>query len=556
MKKASDKLNSNIIFLGGDILTVDEGNRSAEALAIKNGVITAIGKYDDVLQQKVPETRIVDLSGKTLMPGLVEPHSHIMLSAFFYDFVDVSGFTHNTETGVLERLYTAADRVKPGEWIKAFGYDPVQNRELRGLSADILDSISSTNPVFVMQQNMHTCFVNHKAFEVLEITEQTPQPEFGEFLKDYNGNLTGVIIEQGAIAPFVNHIALENQNREYELLEKQLKSYAEVGYTTVGDMGAFSVIKEWEDILKQLILQENCPIRMTVVNTAIELERGQPINIGSYGDRLRESAVKFWYDGSFLTGNVLLENEYLQSELMLKRLRASGDNWQRAMMPKETLNKLVKKYHELGNQVIIHAHGDRAIRDVIDAYEAALKLFPRENHRHRIEHCGLFPIDEMARAQKLGITPSIMITYLYHYGDAIRDEIIGPERANIFLPAGSAVNAGLRISFHNDSPMFPAEPFKLMKTAVTRKNRKGEVIGKDQAVSIDEAIRAVTINAAYQLFLDDKIGSLEIGKLADLTLLSENPRKIDPDRLDQIQVIETWLEGQQIMLSNSTTKQT
>jgi predicted amidohydrolase YtcJ len=240
---------------------------------------------------------------------------------------------------------------------------------------------------------------------------------------------------------------------------------------------------------------------------------------------------------------VLLEEKYLQSELMLKRLGAPGNNWRHGMMPKETLCNLVRKYHDQGQQLIIHAQGDRAIRDVIDAYEAALKASPRDDHRHRIEHCGLFPLDEMRRAAKLGLTLSIHPNYIYYYGDAVRDEILGIERANIFMPAGAAVNSGLRISLHSDSPMFPPEPIRLLQTAVTRKNKLGEIIGSDQAIDIDAAIKAITIDAAYQLFLDQKIGSLEVGKLADLVTLSDNPRQIDPEQLYRIQVVETWREG-------------
>ena len=149
----------------------------------------------------------------------------------------------------------------------------------------------------------------------------------------------------------------------------------------------------------------------------------------------------------------------------------------------------------------------------------------------------------MERAARLGLTPSWHINYIYYYGEALRDEIIGPERARVSYPISAAERGGLRNSLHNDSPMYPAEPFKLMRSAVTRKTRKGEIIGEEQAITIDEAIKALTINPAWQLFMEDKVGSLEVGKLADLVVLSENPLKIDLDRLDQIQVVETYRSG-------------
>ena len=176
-----------------------------------------------------------------------------------------------------------------------------------------------------------------------------------------------------------------------------------------------------------------------------------------------------------------------------------------------------------------------------------LEASPRDDHRHRIEHGGLFPPDEMERAARLGLTPSWHINYIYYYGEALRDEIIGPERAAISMPMAAAREHGHRSSLHNDSPMYPAEPFRLMRTAMTRRTRSGEQIGPGQVIPVDDAIRAVTINPAWQLFLEDKVGSLEVGKLADLVVLSNNPRRINPDRLDEIKVLATWREGRRFL---------
>ena len=158
----------------------------------------------------------------------------------------------------------------------------------------------------------------------------------------------------------------------------------------------------------------------------------------------------------------------------------------------------------------------------------------------------MFSEEDLIRAAKLGLTVSFHINHIYYYGEALRDEILGPERANRAMPMRNAIKAGLLTSLHSDSPMYPPQPFKLLRTAVSRKTRKGEVIGPEQSVNIDEAIKAVTINAAWQLFMEDEIGSLEVGKYADLVILSDNPWKIDPDKLDEIKVIETYSEGRRV----------
>ncbi len=549
MNNARKSGYADMVFCGGDIITVDDNNPTAEALAISGGKILAVGRREEVFRKKGPDTQLVELKGKTLMPGLIEPHSHPIISSLLYDWIDVSGFNNSSAAEVMAKLRKAAADKEPGEWISAFGYDPILMRELKSLTVADLDDISSTNPIFIMIQSMHTVYVNHKAFELAGITDDTPQPQGGTFVKDKNGRLTGMVIEQGAITPVAMPIFLASQENGLDLVAKQIQRYARVGYTTVGAMGVFPVFLNWMSILKELIERDECPIRMTVMNKATDLEQGMTIDFGPESNRLSAGGAKFWYDGSFGTGNVLLSEPYLNSDLMQNGLGVPKDTCGYSMMPKKKLRELVQKYHDEGHQIAIHAQGDRAIRDTIDVYEAVLKASPRKDHRHRIEHGGLFPLDQMERAADLGLTASWHVNYIYYYGEALRDDIIGPERANFSYPVGAAQKSGLRNSLHNDSPMYPAEPFKLMQTAVTRMTRNGKVIGEEQSITVDEAIKALTINAAWQLFMDDKVGSLEVGKLADLAVLSENPLKTAPHKLSQIRVLETYRGGRRFAFS-------
>jgi len=466
-----------------------------------------------------------------------------VVSAMLYEWIDASGFHNANGAAVMERLRRAAAGAKPGEWIAAFGYDPILIRDLKSLDAVTLDEISSTNPVFIMIQSMHTVYVNHRALELAGIDNDTPQPEGGTYVKDKAGELTGMIIEQGAITQAMMPLLLSSQSNGPELMERQIRRYAGAGYTTVGAMGVFPVLLSWTSILKELIEADDCPIRMFVMDKATDLEQSATVDFGGSSNRLRSGGAKFWYDGSFGTGNVLLEEPYLNSRLMQEGLGVPKDSCGYSIYPKEKFRELIQKYHDAGRQISVHAQGDRAIRDVIDVYEDVLNASPRDDHRHRIEHGGLFPIDEMDRAARLGLTPSWHVNYIYYYGEAMRDEIVGPERAEVCFPIGAAESRGLRSSLHNDSPMYPAEPLRLMRSAVTRKTRNGEIIGEDQGISVDAAIKALTIDAAWQLFMDDLVGSLEVGKLADMVVLSENPRQADPDRLDQIRVIESYRDG-------------
>ena len=537
------EIHAETIFMGGDIVTMNEARPEAEALAAGRGKIMAVGTRDEVLDLRGPETRVVDLAGKTLMPGLIEPHSHPIISALLYDWLDVSGFNNPSGAEVMEKLRRAAAEAEPGQWISAFGYDPILTRDLKAPSAELLDGISLDNPVVVMIQSMHTVFVNHKAFELAGLTDSTPQPEGGTLVKDEAGRLTGMVIEQGAITPILAALFRDSRIDGRALLQKQMGRYARAGYTTVGAPGIFPMFPESMTLLKEMVEGDDCPVRLVIMHTSGDLESGRVEDLGPDSGRLRTGGAKLWYDGSPYTGNMFLDEPFLNSELMQQGLGIPENTCGYAMMPKERLLDLVRKYHDQGRQIAIHAQGDRAVRDVVDVYEAVLKASPRGDHRHRIEHGALFPPDQLGRAARLGLTPSWHINHIYYYGEALRDEIIGPERTKVFMPIFDAQKHGLRSSLHNDSPMYPAEPFKLMRTAVTRKTRKGALIGADQAVTVDEAIKALTINPAWQMFLENVLGSLEPGKLADLVVLSENPRKIEPDSLDQIQVLETYRGG-------------
>ena len=542
---------ADIIFFGGDIVTIDHSRPLAEALAVGNGRIMEVGDRNEVFQLNGPQTRFVDLGGRTLIPGLIEPHTHILLSALVYDWIDVSGFSNASGAEVLDKLHKAAAEVKPGEWIKAFGYDPILTRDLKGLNADLLDQISITNPVFLQIQPMHTAYVNHKALEVVGITKDTPQPVDGQFVKDEAGNPTGVLIEQGGILPFTAAIVRNSASNARELINNQMGRYARAGYTTIGVMGDFPFFPHAYPTLRQLAEADGSPLRMVLLDKVTDFERGLDTVGGPATGRFKSIGVKLWYDGSPYSGNMFLDHDYLNSQLMQEGLSVPKGTRGYAMIPKETLHQLVKKYHDRGMQISIHAQGDRAIREVIDVFEEVIRASPRDDHRHRLEHCALFPADQLERAARLGLTPSWHINHIYYYGEALRDEIIGADRAARMMPVADANRHGLRGSLHNDSPMYPAEPFKLMRTAVTRKTRNNQVIGADQAISAWGALKALTINAAWQLFLEDQLGSLERGKVADLVVLSENPLKTDPDHLDRIRVVETYSDGRRMDLDNN-----
>ena len=532
-----------MIFTGGPILTMNRAMPRAEALAVTGGKISAVGSYEEVRALAGTETKVVDLGGKCLLPGLIEPHSHPIVSALLYDWIDVSGFQDISGAAIMDKLRQAAKQAEPGKWIAAFGYDPILTRDLKALNADILDQISTTNPVLVMVQTMHTIYVNHAALERAGITDDTPQPELGTYVKDASGRLTGMIIEQGAALPLLAALLADNAYDGPKLMQAQIGRYARAGYTTVGVMGDFPVFDRAVSTFKEIVERDDCPIRAGYMDKATDLEIGFVEDLGPGSDRFRYLGVKFWYDGSPYTGNMLLSKPFLNSPLMQDGLGIPAGTCGYSMMPKERMAALVRKYHEQGHQIAIHGQGDRAVSDIIDMYQKALEASPRDDHRHRIEHGALYPLNELERSARLGIAPSWHINHIHYYGEALRDEILGPERTADMMPFGGAVRAGLRCSLHNDTPMYPPEPLKLLRTAATRLTRKNALIGPEQAVDMEQALRAMTIDAAWQMFMEDIVGSLEPGKLADLTVLSENPLEAPPADITRVEISATYREG-------------
>ncbi|MFT5218585.1 MAG: putative amidohydrolase YtcJ [Planctomycetota bacterium] len=208
---------------------------------------------------------------------------------------------------------------------------------------------------------------------------------------------------------------------------------------------------------------------------------------------------------------------------------------------------MIHSYVAQGWQLSVHTQGDRTIHMVLDIIEALVDDGQlKQDHRFRLEHCALMRQDQLERAQALGVICSFFISHIRYWGAAVEDFLFGPQRAAHYMPAGTAVAAGMTISLHADTPMTDASALALMQTAITRQTLEGRVIGAGEALTVEQALRAVTIDAAYQLFMEDRIGSISAGKYADFVILDANPLKTAPDAIDQINIDETWIAGRRV----------
>jgi predicted amidohydrolase YtcJ len=527
----------------GDIVTVADAQPSAEAVAMAEGHIVAVGSVGEVMTHRTTATEVVDLGGDTLVPGLVEPHTHPDLCAQMYSWIDVSGFTHPRVEDVEAALRRAVHTAEPGQWLFAFGLDFMLTSELGTWGRDRLDAMAPANPLVVMIQSMHTLFVNSAALAAAGVDESTPDPAGGgRYVRDASGRLTGKIEEQSAMGPFVVH-GLPDPEEVTDLLLAQERRYAEVGITTIGVAGTFLGARQLE-VLAEVARRDGAAHRVvTYLRHDDVAGTSWTPGAGDEAGRFRVAGVKLWYDGSPYTGTMLLDEPYLETDLCCCTLGIGQGTNGRANFDPDELTEVLSELAAGGWQVLTHAQGDRACREIVDLYEDVLGVARPEDHRWRLEHCALIADDELRRTAALGVSPSFHVDHVRYYGPELRDEIIGPERAVGLMPVRSAIDHGHRVSLHADSPMYPPGPLRLAGTAASRRTRQGDTIADHQAISTAEALRAVTIDAAWQLRMDDEIGSIEVGKRADFTVVDQNPLRAAPADLEHIEVTRTWLDG-------------
>ena len=539
----------DLIFFGGDILSMDDNQPVVEAIAVEDGRITAIGTKENIIKLRTWRTKIVNLQGKTLMPGLIEAHCHPIATAVLSQVVNISGFIYNSRKEIMATIGAAVEKASPGKWVLAFGWDPVLVKDLRNPTLAELDSISTEVPIFILTQMMHQAFINNAVYKAAEITNETPDPPGGGmFLKDNHGNLNGVIYEFSALQHILKKMPKTPQGTAELLLNLQYAQYAKAGYTSIAALGPVNIAGYPLNFMASLSRNEDVPVRSFVYPLEQQLERSKwPSGYGN--DHFRIKGVKLYMDGSPYTGGAAFAEPYLNTEVTLKRMKLKPNHSGKVNYSEEDLLQTLTKYHNAGYQIAIHAQGEIAIQMILNAFTEILEKYPRADHRHRLEHNALITNSQIIQAQKLGLTLSFFMDHVYYYGEQL-PQIVGLDRAARFMPLGSAFAIGHRASIHTDNPATPVDPFRVISTAVTRKTKNTEVIlGSTERVTINDALKAVTINAAWQLFEDDQRGSIMIGKAADFVLLSHNPLHVQSENLKDISVLCTWIDGNKVNTS-------
>jgi hypothetical protein len=529
--------NADLV-ITGTVLTVDDTRPTAEALAVTDGRIVAVGDRGDVAGFVGPDTQTIELGDGCVMPGFVEAHGHPLMEAVALSdrIVDIRPVTVRSADEVVASVRREANaRGSAGAYLN--GWDPLLQPGLPEPTLNWLDDLAPDGPLVIIHNSGHKAYFNSHAARLNGLSRDTPDPKGASYGRDANGELDGTAQEIGAVFPLIGGAIAPGDYPA--MLVAECARLNRAGLTTCSEM-AFD--PNFGPLVERLHGELTVRLRTYEVSNAQMSTAATP---GQGDDMLRQVGIKIWVDGSPWIGNIALSFPYLDTAAT-RAIGVTPGSCGCANYTAEQLTEIVSAYFPLGWQMACHVQGDAGVDTILNVYEEALRRNPRDDHRLRLEHVGAIRPDQLQRAADLGVTCSIFVDQIHYWGDIIVDGLFGPERGSRWMPAGSAVATGMRISLHNDPPVTPEEPLRNISVAVTRMAPSGRVLGPEERLTVEQAIRAQTIDAAWQLFADDVIGSLEVGKYADLVVLSADPRTVPPEQIAELDVRATFLAGRQV----------
>ncbi len=526
------------VVITGTVLTVDDARPTAEALAVTDGRIIAVGTRSDVAGFVGANTETIDLGDGCVMPGFIEAHGHPLMEAVVLSdrIVDIRPVTMRGADDVVDAVHREVTHRGPdGAYL--LGWDALLQPGLPEPTLAWLDEIAVDSPLVIIHNSGHKAFFNSVAAQRAGLNRDTADPKGAKFGRDADGELDGTAEETGAVFPLV-HGAIAPSDYPTMLLAECAR-LNRAGLTTCSEMAFDPAFRPLVDQLRG---------RLTVRLRTYEISNPQMTTDATPGqgdDMVRQVGIKIWVDGSPWIGNVALSFPYLDTPAT-RTIGVAPGSCGHANYTREQLSEIVEAYFPLGWPMACHVQGDAGVETILDVYEEALRRHPRDDHRLRLEHVGAIRNDQLRRAADLGVTCSIFVDQIHYWGDIIVDGLFGPERGSRWMPAGSAVATGMRISLHNDPPVTPEEPLRNISVAVTRMAPSGRVLAPEERLTVEQAIRAQTIDAAWHLFADDVVGSLEVGKYADMVVLSASPRAVPPEQIADLEVRATYLAGRQV----------
>ncbi len=539
---------ADIIYSGGNIVTVNELQPEAEAVAIRNGKILAVGYRVEVMKHKGGKTRLVDLGGKTLAPGFVDPHGHVFntgiqaISANLLPRPDGAVNTipelHATLKAWVEKNAKISGQYK---WIVGFGYDDAQLKEQRHPTRDDLDQVSSELPVVIVHQSGHLAVMNSKALEMVGIKASSKDPKGGVIRrKEGSQEPNGVLEENAFFGPFFGLMSKLSPEANKALFAAGVNLYKSFGYTTAQEGRASTgAVATMAAVAKSGKLDIDVVAYPDIAEAAGTIKA--PWLSRSYNQHFRVGGAKITLDGSPQGKTAWLTQPYFKAPAGQK-----PDYTGYGQFTDEQVQGYVNQAFKNGWQLLAHVNGDAAIDQFIKAVRAAEQKFGMTDRRLVAVHGQTTREDQMQAFKELGVIPSLFPMHTFYWGDWHRESVLGPQRATNISPTGWALKRNMIFTSHHDAPVAMPDSMRVISATVNRVTRSGQVLGPEHRTTPLVALKAHTLWSAYQHFEEKTKGSIEVGKLADFVVLDQNPLTVDPLKIDQIKVIETIKQGKTV----------
>lgn len=533
------------VYLNGQIVTVDAKGSIHSCLALDGNKILKTGTENEIRPFIGPATEVIDLAGKTVLPGFYDSHAHFSMAGKVYANTAAMNCPPIGDKRTIEECLDALrafGEANPEGTIMGWGYDDTLIAEKRNLTRQDLDKVSKDRPIYVAHASGHVGYVNSKILELAGYTKDTPNPEGGVIQRDpETGEPNGVLEETammtlpvGGIMEFMNSDAYNS--KEITTIDE---IYRKTGVTTAAEGGAsFEVVQSLVKAAELGDLKIRVAVNPMIANSAEDNDSTYDLDIQT--DKISIVGTKIVHDGSLqaFTGYV--------SEPYYTPFQGDPNHCAYPYRTREALTAMVKSIYAKGRQAVCHCNGDAALDDYLYAIEEARKEYPRQDDRPVIIHAQTARRDQLKKIKALGGVPSFFELHTYYWGERHMHIFLGPDRGSNISPAKWALEEGIVFTTHCDTPVVPQTPLLSIWSAVNRQSYERNPVGANQKIDALNAVRTYTINAAYQNYEEHIKGSIEPGKLADLVILGDNPLTCPPYAIKDIPVLETIVGGETV----------
>jgi predicted amidohydrolase YtcJ len=530
---------ADTIYTGGPILTINDRLPRVEAVAVKRGIIIAAGSINDILAHQGGETEMFDLGDHVLLPGFVDSHGHAVMGGLQALSANLLPPPDGPSTDIATLKMTLHDWISENRTvvdqmnlIVGFGYDESQLAEKRPPTRYELDEVSENIPIIIVHQSGHFGVANSKALETAGISKGSEPPPGGVIRIDESGEPTGVLEENAffeALAPLISNLGTEGMEA---FARAGTRLWASFGYTTAQEGRSLPSVVE---TLKQVAADGDIPIDVVAYPDVLVDRNYIAANVSmEYENGVRVGGAKLTIDGSPQGFTALRDRPYYDP---VGNYPAGYGGYAAATM--EQTQDAVRWAYENSIQIITHANGEGASDMLISAIRAAQSEFGPLETRPVLVHGQFQREDQVESYKRLGVFPSVFPMHTFYWGDWHRDHTVGPVNAENISPTGWIVQRGMMFGTHHDAPVAFPDSMRVLAATVTRRTRSGDILGPHQRVDVMTALKAMTIWPAWQHFEENNKGSIEVGKIADFVILSDDPTTVDPESLAELRVMVT-----------------